>query len=75
MTPKDYLSVISDVVAAVQHDLIDPVSGQFKKQPDLKDDATLIQDVESAYKAHGGVVDANVDKAIAGVVAVLRIIS
>lgn len=74
LTPKQYGDILKDVISAIENDLLDPVTGQFKHQPDLQDDASVISDIEAAYKAHGGTVDVNVDKAIAGVVAVLRII-
>jgi hypothetical protein len=74
LTPKQYGDLVKDVISAIEADLLDPVTGQFKHQPDYVDDAQLITDVEAAYKAHGGTVNANVDKAIAGVVAVLHII-
>ena len=75
MTPKEKLDVARDVIDAVEADLIDPTTGQFKAQPDLADDAKLIGAVEASYLARGGVLNDNVKKAIAGVEAVLEIVS
>ena len=75
MTVKDKLDLARAVIDAVEADLIDPATGQFKPQPDLADDAKLVGAVEAAYLAHGGTLNDNVKKAIAGVEAVLEIVS
>ena len=71
--PKVYVDAAKDVLSAIETDLLDPATGQFKQQPDYADDAALIADVEKAYTAHFGAVNPNVDAAIQGVAAVLRI--
>lgn len=73
MTVKQKLEVLRLVVTAVENDLVDPVAGGWKHQPDYADDASLIADIEAAYKSEGPI-DSNVDKAISGVVAFLKII-
>lgn len=74
MTPKQIADTVKDILSAVEADLLDPTTGKFKVQPDYADDAQAIQDVETAYVAHGGTLSPNVKTAIAGVVAVLRIV-
>lgn len=73
MTVKQKLEVLRLVVTSIENDLIDPASGGWKVQPDYADDASLIQDIEAAYKSEGPI-EPNVDKAIAGVVAILKIL-
>ncbi len=67
MTPKQYVEIARDVLDAVDKDLIDASTGQFKKQPAYADDLAFARDVEKAYVAHGGTIDPKVQQVIDGV--------
>jgi hypothetical protein len=74
MSPKDYVGLVKDILTAVEADLLDATTGQFKVQPDYAGDSAAVSAVYAAYKSHGGTTNPNTDKAVAAVVAVLGIL-
>lgn len=74
MTVLNYLDILKQVVGAIELDLIDNTTGGFKAQPDYKDDAALIADVVKAYETHGGTVNPNVEKVLAGLGVLLEFV-
>lgn len=74
MTPKQISATIRAALTAIENDLLDPTTGQFKHQPDFADDAKLVSDAETAYLANIGPINDNVKKVIAGVIALLSVI-
>lgn len=74
MTTVQKLHFASAVIAAIETHLIDATTGTFKHQPDYADDLAFAADVEAAYKANGGAVSADVDKALAGAAALVKIL-
>ena len=74
MTMKQKLDLVKNVIEAAEKDLLDPTSGDFKKQPDWTDDIQLVSDLEAAYVANGGSIGPDVAKVIAGAAAVVKIL-
>lgn len=74
MTYKDKLELAKDVLTAVEADLLDATTGEFKPQPDIKDDVAVAEAVVAAYKAHGGVVNPTADKAMAAIAALVQVL-
>jgi hypothetical protein len=73
MTPKEYLDIAKDTIAAVEADLLDPVTGQFKAN--LAGAGEVVQAVSASYLAHGGVESPDVEKIVVGIGAALAIAS
>jgi hypothetical protein len=74
MNTKQKLDAVKAAIDAVEKDLLDPTSGEFKHQPDFADDIQLAADIEAVYVANGGVLSPDVAKALSGAAAVVKIL-
>lgn len=74
MTARQKLELVRSVMAAIETNLLDPTTGNLKPLPDLSGFSATIQAVLASLTAAGVVIPPDVDKAIAGLVAVLAIV-
>jgi hypothetical protein len=74
MTPKEYVTAVQVTVAAIENNLIDTTTGDWKKQPDLPDDATVIAEAEQAFVSNGLVLSTQVTAIINALVGILPLL-